>query len=95
MNIDNGIILFCSSGSYNCDKFLTDLNSSDGIDFLKRNKLYYYDLFKNEKLIERQKELLNSNAQPHFAIIKNGEIIKDFIGYRNLTELIDKCNNKY
>lgn len=94
--IDYGIILFCSTGSINCDRFLTDLNSNIGIQFLEKNKLYYYDLFKKEQfdyLAKKQKELLDSNAQPHFAVVKNGKIINDFIGYRKLSELIDKLNN--
>lgn len=94
--IDYGIILFCSLGSINCDRFLTDLNSEAGIQFLKKNTLYYYDLLMNEQfeyLVKKQKELLNSNVQPHFAVVKNGKIIKDFIGYKNLSKLIDKIKD--
>ncbi|TXK73347.1 hypothetical protein [Mesonia sp. HuA40] len=94
--IDYGIILFCSTASISCDKFLTDLNSVIGIQFLKKNKLYYYDLFKKEQfdyLVKKQKELLDSNAQPHFAVMKNGKIINDFIGYSKLSELFSKLNN--
>lgn len=93
--IEYGIILFCSTSSINCDRFLTDLNSDIGIQFLEKNKLYYYDLFKKEQfdyLVKKQKEFLDSNAQPHFAVVKNGKIINDFIGYRKLSELIDKLN---
>ncbi|MFD2697790.1 hypothetical protein ACFSQ0_07280 [Mesonia sediminis] len=94
--VDYGIIVFCNTGSINCDSFLTDLNCDIGIQFLEKNKLYYYDLFKKEQfdyLVKRQKELLDSNAQPHFAVVKNGKIINDFIGYRKLYELLDKLNN--
>lgn len=94
--IDSGIIVFCSIGSINCDNFLTDLSSKIGIRFLEKNNLYYYSLSKNEQyeyLVRKQKEILDSNIQPHFAVVKKGKIIKDFIGYKNLSELINKIEH--